>query len=81
MRSCEFLHPDLAESCTRPRVSQAILAAPLRSSTSLVVVDDGLRGETLQALAAFDNQITIVERKENAGFARACSLVHRARGR
>jgi hypothetical protein len=60
---------------------EAILAAPLRASTSFIVVDDGLRNETVRAFAALGSQITIVERNETAGFADAYSLIHRARGR
>jgi len=81
MRSCAVVIPTWRRAALIRACLDAIVAAPPAIQHELVVVDDGFGDEIVTARTALGNQTTLVERRENAGFAYACMRVHRARGR
>jgi glycosyltransferase involved in cell wall biosynthesis len=81
MRSCAVVIPTWRRAALVRACLEAILAAPPAVQHELVVVDDGSGDEIVTTRATLGNHTTLVERRENARFAYACSRVHRARGR
>jgi GT2 family glycosyltransferase len=51
----------------------ALLGDPPACSFEVIVVDDASPDDTASTLSAYEGRITIVRRKENGGFARACN--------
>src|SRR6184192_3172294 len=52
---------------------ETILAEPPRTPFELIVVDDASPDETAEILRSYEGRVTVVERSENGGFARACN--------
>jgi GT2 family glycosyltransferase len=70
---CSIVIPVHGRAGLTRQCLDAILAEPPAAEFEVIVVDDASPDDTLEVLRTYGDAITVVVRKENGGFARACN--------